>query len=111
MTVADLIKVLDLKVLSGESLENKNVEGCYVGDLLSHVMSKASKNNLWVTVQTNVNILAVASLTEVSCIIIPEEIVVDEQTVQKAKAEDIILLSSKDSAAEIIWKYQNEALL
>ena len=45
------------------------IEGVYIGDLLSIVMSKAKKNYAWITIQTHINIVAVAELLELACII------------------------------------------
>lgn len=104
MTVKHLVEKLDLKVVAGEEGTDKRVEGAYICDLLSWVMSHAEKGNVWITVQTNVNIVAVAVLTEVSCIIVPENIEIDNQTIHKANQEGIPLLSSTLSGYQLACK-------
>ncbi|WHH59218.1 DRTGG domain-containing protein [Petroclostridium sp. X23] len=102
MKVKELVEQLGLKMIAGEGGVGKEVKGCYVCDLLSWVMSHAQKDNMWITVQTNVNIVAVAVLTEVACIVIPEDIEVDSLTIEKANMEDIPLLSASLSSFDIV---------
>lgn len=104
MTVREFAGKLDLKVLTGESGLNNEISGVYVCDLLSWVMSHAGKGNAWITVLTHLNTVAVALLTEISCIIVPESISVEEATVSKAVREGIVILSSGLSAYEICCK-------
>ncbi|MGE4283223.1 MAG: DRTGG domain-containing protein [Clostridia bacterium] len=102
MTVKELAEGLNFKVIGGEGGLGKEVEGCYICDLLSWVMSHAQKGNIWITVQTNINIIAVAVLTEVGCIIIPEDIEVDAQTIARANREEVPLLSSSLDSYKIV---------
>ncbi|WP_341444351.1 DRTGG domain-containing protein [Petroclostridium xylanilyticum] len=94
MTVKELVHQFNLKIVAGGEDMEKEVQGCYICDLLSWVMTHAQKGNIWITVQTNVNIIAVAVLTEVACIIIPEDIEIDAQTIAKANQQNIPVLSS-----------------
>lgn len=102
LRVKDVIDKLQLKILtdnkSGCELMDNQVSGVYICDLLSWVMSHARKGDIWVTVQIHPNIVAVATLLELSCIIIPEGIEVDKVTLDKAKENKVLLLQSdKDS--------------
>ena len=81
----DLIEKLDFKILSeGSDLNREVLSGCCC-DLLSWVMANGKKNDIWITVQTHVNIVAVASLLELSGIIISSGLTVDKKTIEKAK--------------------------
>ena len=53
MKVKELVEKLNLKVLSGESGLDRDIDGCYVSDLLSDVMGNAEMGNVWVTLQTH----------------------------------------------------------
>ena len=64
-------------------------------------MSHAPKGSAWVTVHTHLNIVAVASIAEISCIIVPEGIQVDEATINRAVEENVIIISSELSTYEI----------
>lgn len=92
MKVSELAKHLDLKPVT--KIEDKEIKGCYISDLLSRVMTRAGEGDIWVTVHTNVNIVAVATLTEVACIILSEGVVADEDTIEKANEKGVTILST-----------------
>lgn len=99
MLIKDLCQRADFKLLCGR--DDKQITSCYIGDLLSLAMSKVTKDCVWVTIQNNINIVAVASLTEAGCIVICEGFSPDENVVKKAQEEDIAILTSDLSAYEI----------
>ena len=101
MNVRELAEKLNLKFYTGEDLAEKIADGCYIGDLLSLAMSKVQADYVWITIQTNVNIVAVASLADAGCIIIADGCVPDEKTVERAQEQEIIILGSELSAYEL----------
>ena len=106
MKVKDLVKELGLVVLNKGDFE-RDVEGCYIGDLLSWVMSNAQTNNVWLTIMSNLNIAAVATLTDVSCIILCENVNADEDCLTKIKMQGINLLKTDLSTYETAVKIGN----
>lgn len=100
MTVEQLKNELDLKTVCLADPE-REIEGGYVGDLLSWVMGKAQSSNVWITIMSNMNIIAVASLTDVACIVLAEGVTLDENVVKTAEMKDINVLQSKKSAFEL----------
>lgn len=101
MKVKDAAERLGLKLLAGGSGEEKELTGAYICDLLSWVMSHGKKGDAWITVQTHANIVAVAVLLELSCIIIPEAIEAEEETLRKADEEGIPIFQSGLSSYEL----------
>ncbi|HZJ56909.1 MAG TPA: hypothetical protein VFD89_01575 [Clostridia bacterium] len=101
MKIKDLIKGMPHTVLVGEEFLNRPIKSGYCGDLLSRVMARGPRNGVWITVQTHVNIIAIASLMEISCIIIPEDISVDPNTIEKADEEEIVIISSPLTSFEL----------
>ena len=99
MKVKELEKLIKGKIVCGS--EEKELEGCYIGDLLSLAMSKVQENNIWITIQTNINSVAVASLTEAGCIVICDGFTLDENALVKAEEENISVITSEMSAYEI----------
>ena len=94
ITAADLADRLELKLLTQNGKEDTEVtDGC-VCDLLSWVMARGEQGMAWVTVQTHLNVVAVACLHDFACVIIPENIEVPEATIKKASDEGIIIYSS-----------------
>ena len=73
----------------------REVSGCYIGDLLSWVMGRANADNAWITIMSNINIIAVASLADVACIILSEGVTVDDQIIETAKQKEINIISSQ----------------
>lgn len=100
MRVNELIEKLELKILADGDMEAE-ITGGYSSDLLSWVMAHGVRGGAWITVQTHLNIIAVASLLDMSCIIIPEGIAVDSPTLEKAEEEGISVLSSARTAYEL----------
>ena len=100
LTVKKFAEKLGLKILvEGDGLENK-VEGCYCGDLLSWVMSRATAGDVWLTVMGNINSIAVAVLAEVSCIVLVENAPLDDDARQRAEMQGVtVLTTDKDAYA------------
>ena len=104
MNVREVATKLNLTFYAGEELAGKTTKGCYIGDLLSLAMSKVQMNYVWITIQTNVNIVAVASLADAGCIILADGCMPDEKTVERANEQEIIILGSEMSAYELAVK-------
>ncbi len=93
MTVDTLVKELGAKALCLPS-PDRTPKGVYIGDLLSWVMGRASADNVWITIMSNINVIAVASLSDVSCVIFAEGVTPDDDIVSVAKEKGINLLCS-----------------
>ncbi|OQB12232.1 MAG: DRTGG domain protein [Firmicutes bacterium ADurb.Bin193] len=94
MKVSELIEALKLKLITRIDYTDREVTGCYIGDILTRVLSHAKPCDAWITVQTGAEITKVAAATDVACIIIPEGITVDVAVVEKADENGIIILGS-----------------
>lgn len=101
MTVKELMEQMDLKLLTPQADLSAQVSVGYTCDLLSWVMSHGAQGMAWITVQTHMNVVAVASLLEMSCVIIPESIQVPDDVAAKADEEGVALLSSECTAYEL----------
>ncbi|SNS35634.1 DRTGG domain-containing protein [Anaerovirgula multivorans] len=104
LTVEQLKNELLLEVAAGQNNMSNIIKGVYIGDLLSWVMAHIKKEDVWITIQTNMNVIAVAALGEASCIIVAENAEIEEATLLKADEEGIPLLVSPLSAYEIAVK-------
>ena len=74
--------------------------GAYCGDLLTWVMAKAPADGAWMTIMSNVNVAAVAALTDVACVILTEGVKPDAPLLAKAQTQGINLLGTGLSAYE-----------
>lgn len=100
MNARKLIENYAFTLLSGKEID-KEISNVYSCDLLSWVMAKGKHDTAWITVQTHNNILAVASLLEFACIIIPEGIKVESDVLEKAEEEGVVILSTTLETFEI----------
>lgn len=99
MTVNDLLKNDSFKAVALPE-GDREITGVYIGDLLSWVMGKARSGDAWITIMSNVNILAVASLTDCACIILSEDVVLEEEVIKTAENKGINVLSFSGSSFE-----------
>ena len=97
LTVNTLAQALKAEVLSLPD-PGRVPHGAYCSDLLSWVMGHAKADNVWVTIMTNKNVLAVASLIDISVVVICENAEVDDEFLSTAKDKEInVLRSALDS--------------
>lgn len=104
MTVEELAEMHNLEVVAGPNLKNE-INGVYIGDLLSNVMARGGKNNLWLTVQGHQNVVAVALLVEISAVILVEGFEYEESAVKKACEKGVNLLKSKKKSYELACSF------
>lgn len=105
MNLQEVINTLDLKPLTSPVNYSEIIPTCgYASDLLSCVMAGAKKRSLWVTLQSHGNIVAVATLLELSAVIITEGSQPDPVTIEKAEAEGVVLLGTDKSSFFVIGK-------
>ncbi len=100
MDVKELVEKLNLRVLCGENLDKK-VSGCYCGDLLSWVMSRANEGDVWLTVMGNINSVGVAVLADVACIVLTENAALDNDALGRAKQNDVIILQTDKNSYQM----------
>ncbi len=98
MTVKEVAEKLGLKAICADENTDREVKGCYIGDLLSLVMSKAQSGDAWITIQGNINVPAVATLTDSAMVIIAENMQLDDLALKRAQNEGIPVYSSEKSA-------------
>ena len=101
MTVSELAKLIDARFETGDAGMEREVASGYVCDLLSWVMSHGVAGTAWVTVQTHLNVVAVATLLDLACVIVPEGIGVPGATAEKAVEEEVAVLTTNKTAYEI----------
>jgi len=99
MKICKLAEQLNAEILSMPD-PDAEVTGGYCGDLLSWVMGRAQEGHVWITIMTNINIVAVASLSEVSAILLTESSEVEDAVIEKAKEQGINILRTGMSSYE-----------
>ena len=91
-SLKEIIERLNLQAVSSASLGDQSVGGGYAADLLSCAMKGAKKDYVWVTLQSHLNVVAVASLLNLAGVIITEGNRPDQETIARAEKEGVVLL-------------------
>ncbi len=94
MTVKELSEKCSFRIFNMGDGEAE-ISGVYCCDLLSVVMGRAFSRCAWVTVMGNINSIAVASLTDMSCIVLSDTAVLDDAALEKAKLQKVTILKSE----------------
>lgn len=104
MNIKELTDTGDFKVITGVFNPDINITGGYTSDLLSDVMANAKKDNVWITLQTHLNITAVASLKEIAAVIVVMNREISKETIDKAMEEKITILTTHLTSFQISGK-------
>ena len=104
MKVSELIEKLELTVYTGAEGLDRNINGGYVSDMLSDVMGNGKEGDVWITLQNHLNVIAVASLKEMACVILVKGIIPADDVVEKAIEEHIPVLGSKEKTFDLSGK-------
>ena len=101
MELQEIVKRLDLKVLSGEQNLQKEVVKGYLSDILSDAMANAPKGALWITNQVHENVIAIVFFKSLAGVIFPDGLEPESATLSKAKEKNIPVLKTSLSAFDI----------
>jgi hypothetical protein len=101
VNIREVVEKLSLELKTPEGDLGRAVTGCYISDLLSDVMANAREGDIWITLQTHPNIVAVASLKNLAGIVITNRRSPEEETLKKAEDEHITIAVSPLSTFEV----------
>lgn len=101
MDIQGLMDLTNAKLLTPNADTAREVKCGYSCDLLSWVMAHGKNGMAWITVQTHMNVVAVAALMEMAAILVPESIPVAQDVLDRAGSEGIAILSSEKTAYEL----------
>ncbi|HML48527.1 MAG TPA: AraC family transcriptional regulator [Clostridia bacterium] len=94
MTLQEIMDVAGMKLLTPQADLSRTVRTGYGCDLLSWVLAHGQAGMAWITVQTHLNVIAVATLMDMACVILPEGILPEKEMLDKAAEEGIAVFSS-----------------
>ena len=97
MTVQELSERLGLKPVC-VSEPDREIEGGYTGDLLSWVMGNAQAGDVWITIMSNNNVVAVAVLVDVACVVLTEGVTLDPGVLELAEKKGVNIYSTEESS-------------
>lgn len=103
MTIREAASALEAKIVQDE-FEDTVLTGAYTSDLLSDVMANAKDGGALITIQAHKNTVAVATLVNVSCVIVCNNRPLPDDMLEAARGEGIAVLLSKENQYTISGK-------
>jgi len=100
MKLSEILEPLKLQKHTKFGGEDFEISWGYASDLLSDVMGRAEAGAVWFTIQKHPNIVAVATLKDLTAIILTSDSKPDDETVIKADENGIPLYSTTYSTFE-----------
>ena len=111
MTVRTVANRLGMQIAAGADRLDNVITGGYASDLLSCVMANAQAGNAWVTLQAHMNVVAVAALLDLACVIITEGAQLDEATLSRAEEKGIPTLLTEQTTYTIVARLAELGIL
>ena len=96
MKIHELVEPLEATIVQNQ-FEDRDIQGAYTSDLLSDVMANAKEGGALITIQAHKNTVAVASLVNISVIIICNNRPIPEDMIEAAREEGIAILQTKEN--------------
>lgn len=107
MKVKEFKALIEAEQIVPGANENAEISCGYACDLLSWVLAHGKAGMAWATVQTHVNVVAVAVLMEMACVILCEGNQLEAPALEKAKQEGLAVLQTEMTAYELcglLWE-------
>jgi predicted transcriptional regulator len=101
MQVRELAAKLGLTIWGGGAGLDREISGGYASDLLSDVMGHAHAGQVWITLQTHKNVMAIASLKELAAIVLVKGLRPDPDMLAQGNVEEIPVLGTDAEAFDI----------
>jgi len=102
ISLKEIIEKLSLETLTSAGGADRPVRGGYAADLLSCAMKNARQDELWVTLQCHLNVVAVASLINLAGVIITEGNRPDAEAVARAEQEGVVLMATPKTTYTVV---------
>jgi hypothetical protein len=108
MTISEAVTALDAELIQGElyggTLEDTRLTGAYTSDLLSDVMANAKDGGALITIQAHKNTVAVATLVNISLIVVCNSRPIPEDMILAARDEGIAIIRTRESQFTVSGK-------
>lgn len=92
MTIKEIAKILDARVILGEKRLNTTIEHAFASDLMSDVLTLKSDNVLLITGLCNIQTLRTAEMSDIHCVIFAQKKKITEEMLELAEENDLIVL-------------------
>jgi hypothetical protein len=103
MTIREVAAALGAEICQ-EEFENTELTGAYTSDLLSDVMAHAKDGGALITIQAHKNTVAVATLVNISVLIICNSRPLPEDMLSAAKDEGVAVIRTTENQFTVSGK-------
>jgi len=101
MILKTIVEKLDLQPLDDNVKKDIEVNGFIVSDILSDVMAKSQKGDLWITNHTHVNVIAIIFFKGLCGVILPGGLQLEKEAYDKAIEKGIPVFMSSQTAFDL----------
>jgi hypothetical protein len=102
LIVQDIVSALSLQIVAGADHISNQVSGGYASDLLSCVMAGAKAGDIWITLQSHPNVVAVADLLNLAAVVITEGTEPNAETLSRADEKGIPVLLARGNTFDTV---------
>ncbi|MDR3138539.1 MAG: hypothetical protein LBT95_02575 [Treponema sp.] len=103
MTIREAAAALNAEILQGV-FEDADLTGAYTSDLLSDVMANAKEGGALITIQAHKNTVAVATLVNISVIIVCNSRPLPEDMLEAARDEGVAVIRTRENQFNVSGK-------
>lgn len=104
MKISEIVKYTGARIANAPRPEDLKLEKAFSSDLMSDVMGNASENEVWITLQTHHNVMAIASLKDLAAVILVKGLEPDADTHAHSDEEGVPILGTSMGAFEMAGK-------
>ncbi|GHU14070.1 hypothetical protein FACS1894161_4520 [Spirochaetia bacterium] len=103
MTIREAAAMLGAEILQDE-FEDTQLTGAYTSDLLSDVMANSKEGGALITIQAHKNTVAVATLVNISLIVLCNNRPIQDDMLTAAKDEGVAVIRTKENQFTVSGK-------
>ena len=96
MTIRETAAMLGAEILQNE-FDDRELSGAYTSDLLSDVMANAKDGGALITIQAHKNTVAVATLVNISVIVLCNNRPIQDDMLEAARDEGVAVIRTKEN--------------
>ncbi|MBO4837569.1 MAG: hypothetical protein J5564_07755 [Clostridia bacterium] len=98
MTVADMVRVLNARVLLGQDRLDTPVSTACCSDLMSDVLAFVNEKTVLITGLTNPHVLRTADMLDLKCLVYVRGKVPGEEILTQAEEQGLVVITTRETA-------------
>ena len=98
MNIADMVKVLNARILCGEDRLETRVYTACCSDLMSDVLAFVNEKTVLITGLTNPHVLRTADMLDLKCLVYARGKVPGEEILEQAEEQGLVVITTKATA-------------